>query len=92
MAQDRDVCSGGTVSKSESSFTFTNHHNQSCSVHFPTPPPGAASDYTVPAASGTPPTPGTQVVPYTSGITGDYSYSKPTCCGAAQTNPSIKVQ
>ena len=90
MPQEKDVCSGGTVSKTDSSFTFTNHHNQSCTVTFTTTPPGANTTYTVPAASGG--NPGTATVNYTSGITGDYGYAKPSCCGAEETNPSIKVQ
>lgn len=90
MPQEKDVCSGGTVSKNDSSFTFTNHHDASCSVSFLTTPPGANQNYTVPAKVGS--TPGTQQVNYTSGITGTYAYTKPTCCGAEQTNPNITMQ
>lgn len=90
MPQEADVCSGGTVSKADSSFTFTNHHTQACVVNFVTTPPGANSSYTVPAKSGS--TPGTAVVNYTSGTTGDYPYTKPSCCGAEMTNPAIKIQ
>jgi hypothetical protein len=90
MPQEADVCSGGNVSKNDSSFTFVNHHTQSCDVDFTTAPPGAGSSYTVPAKSGS--TPGTTVVYYTSGIAGDYPYNKPACCGAGMTNPAIKIQ
>lgn len=90
MSQEKDVCSGGIVSKDQSSFTFTNHHNTSCYVSFSTTPPGANQSYTVPAKVG--PTPGTTTVNYTSGITGTYSYAKPACCGAGEDNPSIKMQ
>ena len=89
MPQEADVCSGGTVSKNDSSFTFVNHHTQQCDVTFIKTPPGADSSYTVPAKSGS--TPGTTVVNYTAGITDDYPYNKPAFC-PEMTNPAIKIQ
>lgn len=84
-----DICAGGTIDAGATSITFTNNHNQQCTITscnmpgWPTQPP------VIPARSGS--TPGTGVVNLsTPAQIGTYNYT-PNCCDEL-TAPQIKVQ
>jgi hypothetical protein len=79
-----DICGGGTVGVGATSISFTNDHNEDCTITSCTLPGWPTTDPVITAKS-------TQPVNLTQPATaGDYTYT-PSCC-RKRTNPVIKVQ
>jgi len=79
-----DICAGGTVSVGATSISFTNNHNENCTITSCTIAGWPTTDPVIAAKT-------TQSVPLSTPATaGDYTYT-PNCC-TKRTDPIIKVQ
>jgi hypothetical protein len=85
-----DVCAGGTISAGATSITFTNHHDEECTITSCDMPGWPTTDPVIPKKKDG--VAGTQVVdltePAVAGNTYDYT---PDCCDE-ETPPQIRVQ
>ncbi len=79
-----DICAGGTISIGATSISFTNNHDEDCTITSCTM---AGWPTTAPVITHKQ----TQSVPLSTPATkGDYTYT-PNCC-KKRTDPTIKVQ